>query len=57
MEWTTPIPAFYTQSNNCYDRLEEFIFFFLVFFLDKIVASYMLSLFFVYYSVIKLRYI
>ena len=48
------IPHFITQSTAWYDRLDEFFFFFLVFFLEK--TAFDLSLRFVHYSVIKLRY-
>ena len=48
------ISYFITQSINWSDGLDEFIFFFLVFFLEK-TALHVLA-FFVHYSVIKLRY-
>ena len=48
------IPHFITQSINWYDSLDEFIFFFLVFFLEKIAFDHLA--FFHYGAIIKLRY-
>ena len=48
------IPHFITQSIDWCDGLDEFIYFFLVFFLKK--TAFENSLRFVHYSVITLRY-
>ena len=53
MELMNRIPHFITQCIDWYDGLDEFIFFFLVFFLEK-TAFYLLA--FCSLSVIKRRY-
>ena len=50
------ITHFITQSIDWYDELDEFIFFFLVFFLEKTTLIWSPCLGIVDYRMIKLRY-